>query len=74
MTAAFLDELKKNKIEGVLRVQWHGSGVFPYYYDPGTILACSTFMKGSPVDLGPIDTLAAFVAQRGDLMDVKRDG
>jgi hypothetical protein len=61
----FLDELRKSgSAEGVLRMKWNGSGVFPYNYDPGTVMACTTFKEGEPTQLDPLTTIAAVMVER----------
>lgn len=61
----FLDELRKSgQAEGVLQMKWHGSGLFPFNYDPLTILACSTFKEGEHTMLDPLTTIATVMVER----------
>lgn len=59
-----IDKIKKEQpdIKVVYRCVWGGSGTFPIYYDPNTVLACSNYdIKGEPRPENPLTSMMAIL-------------
>ncbi len=58
-----IEDFKKQEKSAVIRCRWPGSGIFPFAYDPNTIIACTNFHPGKPKQK-PAYPLAVFLIHR----------
>lgn len=54
------------EVQIVYRCIWKDSGIFPMYYDPSTVLACTNKnVIGDPKEENPLETMLAILMSEG---------